>query len=412
MKRKINYVFVTITILSVIFSMNVFARDNTALSVATESNGINTWETANDAATYYDQAGYLSFLGSDLTKNELYSYLYADVQFFAAHGAYNNIAFKTTGIIKGDDFHYDGKIYIGTNTVHWDADTKLVTYLACETAKDSSWDTISGATCNKGADTVLGFNEKINVNSATPWAKRYNQKLKEGSNVYDAAVYASSFMYLFPSVKNSSIYGNAYLTIGGTNATSLNISDASDSRDIIYDIDRDNKNINLNEAVNIIQNRTRGISQENFEVVKTRGTTVMRNQDSIDDTNEEYVDLMIKIGEFYTEEGYTVYLKNGIVQKIYNNVTTDLNQIQGVIESNTNYNTISEERTIDLRKDAINQTILKYSNLELEVNYDDTETKLFYDLKENKKYLAVEVKSTVDNDDVDAVSYDTVFYEI
>ena len=416
MKRKIANILFVIMIIVFTFYTPIFARDNTALSVATAyEEKTNTLDACNNAAQCYYDAGYTSYIGCDLDASMLYSYLYADVQFFCTHGAYDNIKYETTGIAKGDGITIGNRQYIGTNQVHWYADTILVTYVSCEGAKDSSLDTIAGATWQRGADTVLAFNKEIDLSTATSWSNRYNKKLQEGSTVYEAAAYANSFIYLYPSIKSLTIYGNSDLTIGGTNsrATSMSNKIYKDSK-IIYDINNEkNNNITLDNAISSIKDKYRSNSLNNYEIVRTDGITKIKNSEIYENEQEEYVDVVLKIGEFYTNKGYTICLKGGIVQQIYDNntpTTEELNILQNSEIANT---TINDKEVKSLKLKAIRETQSKYKENNLKIDYAATNTKLFYDIEKDKKYIAIEVKSTVnDNISTEAVAYDTMFYEI
>lgn len=420
MNKKIIRIMSVITLLLLMFTTQIFARDNTALSVGSiyDSN-IDTKQMVANASQYYSTAGYKSYYGYDLDKNTLYSYLYADVQFFAGHGSSNHIEFSTTGIVTGNDLVYEGKQYIGTNTVHWDADTILVTYLGCNTAQDSDWSTIAGETCNRGANTVVGFNKKININSANSWADRYNEKLKDGYTVYDAARYANSFIYLYPNIKQLTIFGDTNLTIGGTNTTSnlQNNRDYNDKNATIYNIDNkiEKNNISLDDALVIIKEKSGDNDLVNYEIVRNDGITKIKKNQAYPDEQEEYVDVILKLGEFYTDVGYTIYLKNNIVQKIYDNHAITDKEVN-IILSNDNIKNTNVSGAIEklLKAKAIKETKLKYNDSKLEIDYSETNTKLYYDLKENKKYMVVEVKSTMKNGitDNETEAYDAVFYEI
>lgn len=415
MKRKITGIlFIMIIILSTFYAP-IFARDNTALSVATAyEEKTNTLDACNNAAQCYHDSGYTSYIGCDLDASMLYSYLYADVQFFCTHGAYDNIKYETTGIAKGDGRTIGNRQYIGTNQVHWYADTILVTYVSCEGAKDRSLDTIAGATWQRGADTVLGFNKEIDLSSATSWSSRYNKKLQEGSTVYEAASYANSFIYLYPSIKSLTIYGNSDLTIGGTNPRAMSIANKiyDDSR-MVYDIKNQDNNITLDNVISNIKNKSRSNDLNNYEIVKTEGITRTKNPGIYEDAQEEYVDVILKIGEFYTDRGYTICLKDGIVQQIYDNNTPNSEELSILQNSEITSTTIDDKEVKALKVKAIRETQFKYKENSLKIDYAQTNTKLFYDIEKNKKYIAVEVKSTV-NDDVitEAVAYDTMFYEI
>lgn len=412
MNRKICSMLI---ILLILFSLcsQVMARDNTALSVATAFDpNANTLNICNNSSQHYANAGYTSYIGCDLDANTLYSYLYADVQFFAAHGAEDNIKFEYSGICKGKTETIGNRTYIGTNDVHWDADTILVTYLACQCAKDSSWDTVAGATCNRGANTVVGFNNVIYIASAESWTDRYNAKLEQGSTVYDAASYANSFIYLYPSIKKLTIYGETNTTIGSSNRSLNNSKDVlSDSREIVYNKMLSKNNLKLDDVATYIESNLINNDLFNYEIVKTDGITITRNENE-KYTGTNYIDIILKVGDFYTDRGYTIEENNGIVEKIYDNTLNIQEKINSINKSEFKNNIDNYEISI-LQHKAIKETEFKYKNSNLKIEYNETNTKLYYDIENNEKYVIVEVKSTIDDGTTkESVAYDTVLYKI
>lgn len=211
-QTKFTSIVLLVLLLICSLTGTALARDNFAFSVATQYDGLNTIQDMNNAANAYAAAGYHSYGVTDPTPQALWENLYADVQFFSSHGNVNHVQFSETGIVVGNSGNYvvDGvtKYFIGTNAVHWDADTILVTYSSCNSAganNNNDTNSITCKTAERGATVTVGFREKINAGSSENWNARYNQKLSEGYGVNDSVNYANSFTYLFPSVKNVQI---------------------------------------------------------------------------------------------------------------------------------------------------------------------------------------------------------------
>lgn len=412
MKKKLLIISVLLfTTLPTVLSGTVAARDNTALSVGTIQNLLDTTEAGKAAATSYHNAGYTSYYGTDLSKNTLYSYLYADVQFFSAHGASNRIIFKESGIIVGEDGFgtSDGvtRGYIGTNNVHWDADTILVTYTSCSSAKDNSWDTIAGKTCQRGANTVIGFRKDINALSSTPWTKRYNEKLAEGSTVAEAAKYANTFTYLFPDVKYVSIFGDSNLKIGKyRNAINT-------QRESLYNSNSSNLLATEENIFSTIKASNPNFDPNNYEMIKTGGITCTPSPNIVSSPSSEYIELVFKLDDFYTDAGYTIYIENDKIKEIYDN-NIDLEKQKALTHniSSSKETILNDVKIRNMKLNAIQKVKQQYNNNLLTIHEDELSTKLYYNLISDKKYVLVEVPSKITDDLGTAIAYDTISYEI
>lgn len=164
--RKIVYVLIImllmLSILIASLNYKIYARDNYAYSASsytTKQNIAN--QTISDTRYFMGKAGYRTGGNIDPSKQTLWENLYADVQIFLSHGDWDRITFADTGILAGASQNWIGIDHIGTDDVHWDADTILVLYTSCYGSKDNNVNGLAEKTAYRGADIVIGFRDKI-----------------------------------------------------------------------------------------------------------------------------------------------------------------------------------------------------------------------------------------------------------
>ncbi|MCL2859401.1 MAG: hypothetical protein FWF46_02285 [Oscillospiraceae bacterium] len=446
-KRSLLILTNLIIIFILLFSLSstkVYARDNLAFSAGTTANGVNTVQIVNDAMNGFSSAGYKRYSYIDPSKSTLWSYLYADVQLFTTHGNLTAISFANSGIRVGSD----NTTHVGTDSVHWDADTILVTYVSCEGAgTNNSYNTgsITAKTALRGADVAVGFRNTIAVASAQSWSKRYTEKLGQGYGVLDAVNYASSFIYLDGNVKQVQIvhHGNANMKIGKykTSTSSSIASNIVADRDILsthninteslksdivnmYGLKSDSMNIsslrgnilnvgklkrdNLSIAINYIEEVYPDINIDDYIVTENTGTMTTDINTGKTESQTEYIDLQLKIGDFVTTVGYTIGIKNGEVEAIYDN-NIDTAKQEEAINSKENFKVeITSTKLKQFEQNAKNSVAQKYAFSGIEVQ-DNTSTTYYYDVETSKKYVLVTVPTTTKTGEM---AYDTVPYEI
>ena len=374
----------------------VYAGTNWVYCAGTTHNGINTVEDVNDACNAYSNAGYNGYSHVDPTYSQLSSHVARDVVFFATHGSLTSISFENSGIRVGSN---SGN-YVGTDTVDWaTSDTLLVTYATCNSAGTNgnySSNSIATATANRGADVVVGFRDTINDGSARNWSKRYNDKLGEGSGVYDAISYANSFVYLFPSVKQVHIchHGDNNIKIGRYR----NILVDNDERNILNEPIQIGNTRSNTAIIDIMKEVIPNFKEENYEIQES-GYILSQNIDNNESsTGHRYIDFQLKIGDFYTESGYTLKIKDNIIEAIYdNNINSE---IQNEALTNENNFKVNDENELLLNVDSINSEIIESEKIE---------SKYFYDIEEEKKYVVFSIPESKENGDK---SFKLVKYEI
>lgn len=424
MIKKKSIVFFIISVLVTVILLFelagvVLARDNYAIGIATiEDNGEFLWDSRasiSEIITAYNRAGYRVYGVGNPGKQHLWEQLYADVQCFLCHGNQDCVVTAISGIVAGSDRMYGNKDCIGTDSVHWDADTILVIYGSCQGAGDNgviNKNSVGYKTAVRGAQVVMAWRSSVNIPNLEKWTKYYNNRLADGYSVIQAMDYANSFSYTDSRVpQNSTIihHGDTGIKIGKYRNITENQIRPEDNlllkaktRTVISSND-------VNAIYNVIKETYPDFDENNYII--TRG-----NSQSINVTNEqvsetEYINLMLKIGEFETESGFTVRAEDGIVEAIYDN-TIDFKKEAMLTKQKAPMMANCTETELQELKDEAIQKILSAYNNNVSINTDDVTYKYFYDIETEKKYVEFSIKSTMGTQNEEVEACDIVKFEI
>ncbi len=424
MIKKKSIVFFIISVLVTVILLFelagvVLARDNYAIGIATiEDNGEFLWDSRasiSEIITAYNKAGYRVYGVGNPGKQHLWEQLYADVQCFLCHGNQDCVVTAISGIVAGSDRMYGNKDCIGTDSVHWDADTILVIYGSCQGAGDNgviNKNSVGYKTAVRGAQVVMAWRSSVNIPNLEKWTKYYNNRLADGYSVIQAMDYANSFSYTDSRVpQNSTIihHGDTGIKIGKYRNITENQIRPEDNlllkaktRTVISSND-------VNAIYNVIKETYPDFDENNYII--TRG-----NSQSINVTNEqvsetEYINLMLKVGEFETESGFTVRAEDGIVEAIYDN-TIDFKKEAMLTKQKAPMMANCTETELQELKDEAIQKILSAYNNNVSINTDDVTYKYFYDIETEKKYVEFSIKSTMGTQNEEVEACDIVKFEI
>ena len=424
MIKKKSIVFFIISVLVTVILLFelagvVLARDNYAIGIATiEDNGEFLWDSRasiSEIITAYNRAGYRVYGVGNPGKQHLWEQLYADVQCFLCHGNQDCVVTAISGIVAGSDRMYGNKDCIGTDSVHWDADTILVIYGSCQGAGDNgviNKNSVGYKTAVRGAQVVMAWRSSVNIPNLEKWTKYYNNRLADGYSVIQAMDYANSFSYTDSRVpQNSTIihHGDTGIKIGkyrNINENQIRPEDnlllKAKTRTVISSND-------VNAIYNVIKETYPDFDENNYII--TRG-----NSQSINVTNEqvsetEYINLMLKVGEFETESGFTVRAEDGIVEAIYDN-TIDFKKEAMLTKQKAPMMANCTETELQELKDEAIQKILSAYNNNVSINTDDVTYKYFYDIETEKKYVEFSIKSTMGTQNEEVEACDIVKFEI
>lgn len=425
MIKKKSIVFFIISVLVTVILLFelagvVLARDNYAIGIATiEDNGEFLWDSRasiSEVITAYSRAGYRVYGVGNPGKQHLWEQLYADVQCFLCHGNQDCVVTAISGIVAGADRMYGSKDCIGTDSVHWDADTILVIYGSCQGAGNDgviNKNSVGYKTAVRGAQVVMAWRSSVGIDSLEKWTKNYNNRLADGYSVIQAMDYANSFSYSDSRLsENSTIihHGDTSIKIGKYRSV---VPDEVRPEDNLLLKARTRTMVSsndMNQVYAIIKETYPQFNENNYIV--TRGNAQSINVINGQDSKTEYINLKFKVGEFETESGFTVKAKDGIVEAIYDN-TIDFNKETKVVNQRTPMVADCTETELqELKNEAIQKVLLAYNN---NVNIDaenDVTHKYFYDIETGKKYVEFSIRSTMGTQDEEVEAYDVVKFEI
>lgn len=391
---KILMIILLVIIWSIMpfMSNKVYARDNYAYSASSyTTKQYIANQTISDTRYYMGKAGYNTGGDIDPSRQRLWENLYADVQIFLSHGDWDRITFANTGILAGASQNWVGKDHIGTDDVHWDADTILVVYSSCYSSKDNNLNGLSGKTALKGADIVIGFRDEIPDLSALLWNETFMSELANGKGTREAMDKANSLTYPDNGIKCGTIwfYGESNIKIGKYRNNTNTLTNE-------YIVDTNNI-LNLNKSKKTITNKIEDIStyiknydttfdENDYIITRTNGTNEVNLETGEVKVNEEIIDYQLKIGDYITNAGYCVKVKDGVVTAIYDNTLP-------IKKTNIDIKKDKEEFEVNLSKENINlfktESIrrAKINNNEAIITGQDY--KFYYDVNTNKKYIIV-----------------------
>lgn len=406
-KNFLKCTIIGISTLSVLgINANVFASGNCAFSAGKGYGDVDMSSTTINASAAYRKMGYNSYYATDgATKSILAGYfqngtrrLESDIVFLTGHGSSNYIDTAAAGGLRVDSPSVSK--YVGTNEINWN-NVKLAIFLACNTGngsnnlaydvfKKSGWTTIT-----------MGWKQTILNVDADKWISNFNSKLASGGTVDQALDYAGSKSYSNPSIKDLSFFGEASSTFKHSNISVMENSSLKndiDESNITYFnsplYKYDGKGANLDNIVEAIKTLNPSFNINDYEV----------NVYDIKNNGKYYtIEFTYKIGDFFTNSGYTVVVKNGYVTQIADN-------------SISNNTMVYKESTIkklnDLKVEDLNKIkcIAGKQITEKNTEIREQQTRLYWDLKTNQKYIQIDTQYGFENSE--ACSAYSYLYEI
>ncbi|MFR8737221.1 MAG: hypothetical protein ACLVFL_00305 [Eubacterium sp.] len=320
-------VCVIFSIFLTIGGKNALAANKYAYSIGTDYStllhpNIDTSGDATNAATIFATAGYKSYYNLKPTVNYMKGNapngtrrLGSEIVFLSGHANSKLMSFNykrkgdkyATGIIQGKNFKSDktGYTYAGVEDCNM-SKTKLFVLAGCETANGKN--NIARDVVEKGgASSSIGWIKSVSATEHTKWLKRFVNKLSKGATLSEATKYANSFSYSDYNVKTTWMYGNLNTKICSTSKQS--------TRNII-----DNRKINVNE--NIMVNKENNIETKKtiIDLIKDKeGIQYGINEFTIK-CEGEIIDAVYMVNGCETESGYTIFLENGKIKEVYDNM--------------------------------------------------------------------------------------------
>lgn len=413
--KIINKIILYIMLLVLLLTSSSYAVPYAA-TMGTNVSNANTTTIINEAADIYDTCGYTNTRRLiDPSYNLIVSNMAAEVQFFSCHGAVHKIEFANSGIIVGNDVTTGGREYLGTsNTFFAMGDTALAVFAACNTAGENNvldTNSITYQAAVEGMEAVVGFRDVINIASLESWSERFNQKLADGYGVYDAVTYANTFTYLYGNVKRVHVvhHGEGNVKIGSYRTNNArNILNTYNKREsLLTDVER-SLVANESNIFAILKNKNDKFNENNYEIIRNefKSTNMLTKESEV----IEYVDLIFKVGDYLTEEGYSIEIIDGKINNIYDNNRNLAKQIEMLEKIESFVANEPATEVINTEKMAISEFNLKYNIKDSGTSVEST--KYFYDLENDKKYIVIEVKNEKEINGEKSYLYDLEKYEI
>lgn len=278
-----------------------------------------------------------------------------------SHGSVDAVTFDTTGLITGPARYYDEKYHLSINEFDWTT-KKLVVLCACETAGEGSSDSLSitGRIATAGAQTAIGWYDVIYTVSSPDWLNNFHSKLAVGYNPLEAVNYANGESYLMTSIRKT------YVCYNSLSPISTNL-DYTTSENNILNTTNSRSRINISDIETLIKEYDSTFDIANYEKTTSDGIYIYDVTNNVESKYTSYIDYNYTIGDYTLNSGYTVVLdKDDNVLEIIDN-TKDFNyeELKNRLENEVTTCSVSNDT------DIIN-------------------TKYYYDLTTNKKYMKIE----------------------
>ena len=355
-----------------LFPCTIFAKTASVVGCNYGLGNINTTEIATYVAGRVSNMEYQIFNTNAPTRSILTGqpisgqyFLESDIVYLAGHADNGTMSFYNCGgekvginkINQDRDVGSEG-YYVGIGRFNL-SKVKFAMLEGCLTA--SGTHNVASQFVNFGAKSSIGWSTEINTFSAKSWLTRFWDKINSGGTIAEANDYANSSWYTFSAIKNTNIYGNSSVRLNPLTYSAISNGSASYYNE--YKVDKYSNNVidTITEAIKEKINKKFDIND--FVVTK-----------SISNEKEIY-DIGLVVNNIKVNVGYTVFVQNNIVQKIYDNTYN-----QNINEIKENIKTMDKEK---LEKAAMsnNTVIYDYKKNKLieytqQYNYDSAGNKI------------------------------------
>lgn len=405
--RKKLFVFILIILTVLSFTLLVYSNtSNLACALVSSSVEGNQTTVMNAAKEAYENAGYSCTALQDPSFIIMVSNMMSRVQFYSTHGNRTLIEFNDGGICIGNTQTINGKTFYGVNDRTWNH-ALLITMAACNSAgenDDESYDleSITARLAYNGAEMTVGWRTLYNAFSGVNWSQRYNQKLGEGYTPSEAIEYANSFIYINNNVKNTQLfYRNEIVPITNT-STAINLYNAEKENKEI-DIKGLSKNSTIENINKILTDKYNDINLNDYEIEYSSGHEELNVVTNVISNKKNYIDYKFKIGDFYTDAGFTIVASNNKIHKIIdNNIDMEIQKELLTRKEDFHIKTDNENNLINMAKANLN-------NLQI----DSSSIIYYYDIINDKKFafIEIDVKETTNIKNVTETFNDKYYFK-
>ena len=402
-KRKLFSCGIFALLLSLMFSLNVFAASKYYLSVGTNfgSIGGNSTPEANYVGGTLSLSNYIGrtvIAPQYASFNSTYQGRYAlesDVLYFLGHADSQKILFNyqarngsyAVGITNRASDTTSG-IYNLTGIGRYNlGKVKLAVFQGCSTAADSN-NNIAKYANSRGAGVTIGWAQDINRSDSLPWIKKFFSNGAFPNTVTNMVNYANSFGYVTTAIKNTRVYGN-----GGSSIYPVSINQASQMSNFVTDSRKHKVNITFDTNVQLS-----AVETKIAEIIKNNIDTSFDENDYIFEMAEnnygKIYDLYYTINGVKTSIGYTVFtnVDGTMIADIYDN----MNNYNGTVLKSKKTKDIKAklDRYTISKKSVMNNQALSLASADVSKDSSTTIDSSFdyYDVAENKLYHITLVK--------------------
>jgi hypothetical protein len=329
---------------AMIFGISFWLNLNTAHAASTYSYSIGTdysgfWPWENDinssnhaiyTANGFKQAGFTGYYNTAPTYQYLrgsyngYKRMESSILYFGGHANNALMTFNykrqggdyKTGVADSTNYTTsDGYVMTGIRSYDM-SKVHLIVFQGCDTASTSN--NITKSAVSLGAETAIGWTDKISDPSNYEWIKNFTDKIEQdGVEVWQATQYADSKNYSDIRVKLNYIYGNPHLIIthlnliAGSSVTSYNQSQFIDTNEYKPMIKLEN--VDSKNRLDLISSYIKSDINEEFNIDNYNIESVQKGSRMIIDiTQKLYPDIR-------TNSGYTVFIDDNKVTSIFDN---------------------------------------------------------------------------------------------
>lgn len=371
------------TMLSSLLVISGFAYSNLPVNAtagyAYSMGGLTTSvQQIIDSANNWALCGYSSYYNTDITYSYLSnsSVLNSSVVYMSGPGSQTQVQLEDNLYFTSGNGNGSTKVSVSSYTL---SQSKLYVFNAGWTASGTT--NICTVTRNHGSKAVLGWGGGISVNDSTKWESRFQYKLRIGSTIYAALVYADSFSdYDYNSyIKNHFLCGDETQII--TWSSSSSVSDEQDrgvdDREVpIDEIKCTYDNIDYDAISDAISAYYSDFDMSDYEVSVASTSK---------DNTSFVIDVTKKVGDFSTSSGYTFVFHDEKTDVMYDNTIDNRSRISGLSEKSAKAS-ISEGEAYRIAAESkdegyyiIDQSVTKYCDLETGKLYN----KVYTECKEN-----------------------------
>ena len=266
------------------------------------------------------------------TKTKLNNHMDDTVLFLNSHANSQAMYFinENTGIDCDIKVGSGDSNTVGLNDITF-SNTKLISFIGCETGKTVTGDNLADKAVQKGADTAIGFNHTISsrTGKGPDWLNAFNGYLAQGRNVSYSIIHATSDIGGTNLGTYAVVKGFPGTTIAPISYTKNNMENTLDIPVKFYEKGKEEIAVS-GESIDLIVNKIT-LQDKTFN---TNSYKLTQNIFS-SEYRTGFIQFDYYIGErIKTDRSYYVYIENGIATELLYSLAGLEKNIEEVSEKN------------------------------------------------------------------------------